>query len=109
MKRTRHVKEEVELRDDPTGRLLTFVVERDGVTNMPLSVVLGPLGTPPGLSIGATDLERIAAVIDRMRQDAGDWRYVCPDHGYHKEWECAKCNVPVIVGCSPAAVEGSPV
>lgn len=45
----------------------------------------------------AEEVERVAAAIAQLRSERGDYRNVCPDHGYYESlkeglYKCPRCS-----------------
>lgn len=65
-----------------------LLVEVDSSTRDGIKVAIGGQSR----SLPALQVERVAAQLARHRADAGDYRRVCPDHGYHAESACPACS-----------------
>lgn len=83
--------------------------------NLKLDVELDAEGMPQmvhvniggGLTIGAEQLERAAAVIEQLRHETNDRSRVCPTHGYYENstypYSCAACKAAESESPEPVA------
>lgn len=73
---------------------------------------LGEEGNVDRVHIPPEALERAAAIMARLRDEtAGDYRMVCPEHGYREGYsfsECPKCEAEQATPEPPAAPPAEP-
>jgi hypothetical protein len=91
MKSTKTVRETVTIGEGKNE--IRLVTNRNG-DDPPMSFIVDgwELELPP------EDIERVAAVLESKRREAGDYRQVCVDHGYFKpgaSYLCPVCHPPV--------------
>ena len=87
MKSTKSVTETIILGDG--GNEIRLVRQRENDEPLAKVVVHGwELDLPP------EDIERVAAALERARNDEGDYRRACPDHGYFKPRGIAPYGCP---------------
>lgn len=67
---------------------LDILLDADG---MPLELEL-TLPNGDEINVSAEHLDRAAKVIDGLRSDAGDYRSVCPTHGYFERKTFGSCE-----------------
>ena len=83
MDHKRTIKETVKLDGDHT-----LIVDCDG-KGVPVTVSI-EMDRMGWRTYGAELFERAAAVVEKLRRDAGNWRAVCEVHGYYEY--CSSCD-----------------